>query len=212
MVEIARQTGQGPLDVIRRPCMGLPPGAPCPAHKWGTWPQDCICYQEGNYPMQQSRLMWIFVGVVLALVCLIGTWFAIDFAFGADVDKSCMTKAQAAAQHPGKWLYWHGPRHCWDDHPGRFTSRAAVYGKKNTLKLPPPPLDANANVPHHSGRPIETVEEARPTIFYPSLMSGSGTSDAMLHPEQMTTWPVIADFDLDPPQFIPWQKRVSAAF
>jgi hypothetical protein len=25
----------------------------------------------------------------------------------------------------------------------------------------------------------------------------------------MTNWPAIADFDTDPPQFIPWQRRIS---
>lgn len=32
----------------RRPCYGLPPGAPCPTHKDGTWPWACECYRLGD--------------------------------------------------------------------------------------------------------------------------------------------------------------------
>jgi hypothetical protein len=198
-----------PPDVIRRPCMGLPPGTPCPTHLWGTWPKDCICYQEGNYPMGRDRLTWIVIGIFFAVATILFTWIAIDLAFGADVDTSCMTKAQAATKYPRQWLYWHGAGHCWDNHAGHYISRVAVYGKQNSLKLPSPKPDANGNVAHHSGRPIETINETRPTIAYPALMSGSGTDDTMLQPQAMTDWPAIIDFDTEPPRFIPWQQRIS---
>jgi hypothetical protein len=45
-------------------------------------------------------------------------------------------------------------------------------------------------------------------IAYPDLMQGSGTSDNMLRPEPLTGWPLVIDFDVDPPLFIPWQQRV----
>jgi hypothetical protein len=205
-----------PPDVIRRPCMGLPPGAPCPTVKLGTWPQDCVCYQEGyhttefemkNYDRNiRNRLVLVGVIAVSLVACIL-----IRQAYGADVDKSCMTKAQAQAAHPGKWLYWHGPRHCWDDKPGRFTTNThVVYGKTNSLKLARPALDPNGNVAHHSGKPlIDDAPAPGPSIYYPSLMTGAGTDDAMLRAEAMTTWPAIADFDIDPPAFLPWQRRIS---
>jgi hypothetical protein len=41
-------------------------------------------------------------------------------------------------------------------------------------------------------------------------MPGGGIDDVtMLEPTQMTRWPLVMDFDEDPPQFIPWQKRFS---
>jgi hypothetical protein len=160
--------------------------------------------------------VWIIASVIaVILVSLVCLWLSLEIAFGADVDNSCMTKAQAAAKYPGQWLYWHGPRHCWDNHSGRFSSRAGVYGKTNSLKLPRPPLDANANVTHHSGRPIILAEQTSaqvPTIMYPALMSGGGTDDTMLQPQAMVEWPLIIDIDVDPPQFIPWQRRISSAF
>ena len=140
---------------------------------------------------------------IIIAALLIGT------AYAADIDKACMTKPQAAAKFPGKWLYWHTPQHCWNDQPGHFASRVAVYGKQNSLKLPPPPTDASGNVAHHSGRPIEVQTQDRPTVAYPTLMIGGGTVDSMLRPASMTAWPLIADFDNDPPQFIPWRERVS---
>jgi hypothetical protein len=36
----------------RRPCYGLPPGAPCPTHKDGTWPWACDCYRQGDASMR----------------------------------------------------------------------------------------------------------------------------------------------------------------
>jgi hypothetical protein len=122
-----------------------------------------------------------------------------------------MTREQAMAVHPGQWLYWHGAGHCWSNNPGKFTSRKGVYGKTNSLKLGKPPLDANGNVPHHSGTPIEIIEPVempRPTIAYPELMAGIGTTDQMLRPYPMTSWPPVMDIDADPPAFIPWQQRI----
>lgn len=181
-----------PPDVIRRPCMGLPAGTPCPTHTLGTWPQDCVCYQEGIYPVPFDRT-WIIVGAVaIVLATLVGLWLSLEAAFGADVDQSCMTKAQAQAKYPKQWLYWHGQQHCWDNHSGRLAVRH--------------PASPRPDLPSHA--PSIDLPEG-PSVFYPSLMTGAGTSDDMLQPEAMTNWPAIADFDTDPPQFIPWQQRIS---
>jgi hypothetical protein len=181
-----------PPDVIRRPCMGLPPGTPCPTHALGTWPKHCICYQEGNYPMRRDRLTWITIGILIALTTGIGVWLAIEFAFGADVDPVCMTKTQAAARYPKQWLYWHGANHCWDNHSGRLAVRHPA-----TPQPAPEPHAPSIDMPEG------------PSIAYPSLMGGGGTDDAMLRPQPMTVWPEIFDFDVEPPPFIPWRQRIS---
>jgi len=170
-----------------------------------------------------------FTPPVIIMVLLVGLgllfllWVAIDYAFGADVNETCLTREQARVKYPGQWLYWHTANRCWDNVNVRSTharsvaaavvSRPATWGKQNSLKLPKPIPDANGNAAHHSGRPVLPEMAARgPTVFYPSLMAGGGTDDGMLRAESMTMWPTIADFDVDPPQFIPWQQRIAALF
>jgi hypothetical protein len=182
-----------PPDVIRRPCMGLPPGTPCPTHKWGTWPQDCLCYQEGIYPMKYDRT-WIIVAIIaIAIMSFVGLWLGAEIAFGADVDHGCMTKAQAQAKYPKQWLYWHGAGHCWDNMRG---------GRSTIVRTAPP----TAPVEHASDSPRM---EKSASIAYPSLMAGGGTDDAMLQPEAMTTWPLVMDFDEQEPTFVPWSQRIT---
>ena len=69
------------------------------------------------------------------------------------------------------------------------------------------PVDGNGNAVQHDIRPL--VTERGPTIFYPVLMSGGGTDDIMLRGEAMQTWPVIADFDVEPPLFLPWLRATT---
>jgi len=40
-------------------------------------------------------------------------------------------------------------------------------------------------------------------------MSGGGTDDIVLRGETMQTWPVVADFDADPPLFLPWLRATA---
>jgi hypothetical protein len=167
-----------------------------------------------NYSGPLSWPVGIIVLVVIAALAL-ATWGLIGLAYGADNSPPCLTKAQAQAKWPGQWLYWHTANRCWDNVNTRSTSSHAVAAaikrvpysvNRNPLQLNKPLLDANGNTIHHSGRPI--VLEPGPTVAYPTLMAGGGTSDDMLNPTAMNTWPLIADFDEDPPQFIPWQRRV----
>jgi hypothetical protein len=142
---------------------------------------------------------WVIITIiVISIMTIVGVWLGAEFAFGADVDGGCLTKAQAQTRYPRQWLYWHGVGHCWDNRPGR---RAAV-------RAPPPTPDANGNAPHHGRTPLQT-DYIGPSVAYPSLMGGGGTDDTMLRGEAMTLWPLIADFDTDPPAFIPWQKRIA---
>lgn len=118
----------------------------------------------------------------------------------ADID--CLTQSQARAKYPGKWLYWHGPNRCWDDRNLRMAPNKYSVNR-NPLQLGKPPVDASGNTVHHSGAPIIPSKN----IFYPELMPGPGTEDSMLQPDTMQTWPLVADFDSEPPQFLPWQQR-----
>jgi len=169
--------------------------------------------------MRFRQMEWIFWAGIISLLVLIGVIMIGSWkALGADNDPPCLTKEQARAKYPGQWLYWHTASRCWDNINTRsaharataaaFKSKPAVWGKENSLKLAKPLLDPNGNTPHHSGRPV-IAEVKGPTVFYPELMNGGGTTDNMLRADTMTMWPPIADFDSDPPQFIPWQKRIA---
>lgn len=162
-----------------------------------------------------------FLWPALAIVIFAAACIAIIFwlLFGAvnaragDVDLPCLTKAQAQAKWPKQWLYWHGLHKCWDNvstrgrYAQRVTQRVATWGKGNSLKLPKPLGDANGNVSHHSGKPV--IIDRGPTVAYPSLMPGAGTTRDMMRSDSISGWPLIMDFDADPPQFIPWQQRVT---
>jgi hypothetical protein len=176
--------------MIKRPCHGLPPGAPCPTYERGTWPRDCTCYQEAQPGGWADRIVrrWLIAALVLCLAFS----FVMIKAFGADVDPSCLTHDEAARRYPNQWLYWHTARHCWDNHSSRTALRHPASPK--TVRLPPP-------------APSIDMPEG-PTVAYPSLMPGIGSSDNMLRPDPMTIWPPVFDFDAEPPLFIPWQQRV----
>jgi hypothetical protein len=159
------------------------------------------------------------VGVVIIVsltVIIIVMWIVFaNAAQAGDIDRPCLTKAQAQAKWPGQWMYWHGLNKCWDNvstrgrYAQRETQRVATWGKQNSLKLAKPNPDPNGNVTHHSGRPLIVDPPAGPTVAYPSLMPGAGTTPDMMRPDNMKGWPLIVDFDVDPPKFIPWDQRVS---
>jgi hypothetical protein len=137
------------------------------------------------------------VVIMLAAIAVValGVWAVL----GAE----CLTKEQARARHPGAWLYWHGSSRCWDNQRG---GRQVYSVNRNPLQLGKPPIDGNGNQARHGGRPI--IAEPKPYVAYPTLIAGGGTSADMLTPHAMSTWLSIADFDTDPPVFIPWQQRV----
>jgi len=153
----------------------------------------------------------IFAIALAIIITLIGTWLAVELAFGADAAQPCLTKAQAQAKWPGQWLYWHTAQRCWDNVNTRraISSPPMRYSvNRNPMQLGKPPIDANGSAASHSGRPLPTPP--RQAIAYPALMPGGGIEDpALLDPQTMTMWPPIMDFDADPPAFIPWQKRFS---
>lgn len=137
-------------------------------------------------------------------------------AAAADNNPPCLTKEQARAKWPKDYIYWHGANRCWDNisvkRAHAVASRSAVWGRENSLKLAKPNLDSSGNIVRHSGRPIFVDPPLGPSVAYPTLMAGGGTTDNMLQAGPMTSWPLIMDFDVEPPQFIPWQKRIAAAF
>ena len=189
-------------DHARR-CYGLPPGAPCPAHDDGTWPEGCDCYGQGGGGMKYSgSLTWaVVIAVMLAIaIALISIGLVVN-ALGADNLTPCLSKAEARAKYPKQIIYWHTINHCWDNVPVR------VAHPRKTDRLPT--VDANSNVAPRRATAVASVRPSLPTVFYPSLMSGGGTDDIMLRGEAMQTWPAIADFDTDPPLFLPWLRATA---
>jgi hypothetical protein len=98
-------------------------------------------------------------------------------------------------------LYWRTAQHCWYSkrHGPRVKAKPSIEPNgsiepKKIAKIAPAALAAQAH---------------EPTVAYPTLMAGGGTVNAMLQPEAMTHWPFIMDVDEPPPQFIPWQERIT---
>lgn len=142
--------------------------------------------------------------IVLAAIAVlaIGVW--------AVMGAECLTKEQARARHPGAWLYWHGSSRCWDNQRGNKTGQSrAVQVAHSAQQLDKSPIDGNGGLGRQGSRPIAV--EKSPTIFYPDLIRGGGTTNNMLYPHTVASWSPITDFDSDPPPFLPW-ARVSAAF
>jgi hypothetical protein len=179
-----------PPDVPR--CRGLKPGMPCPV------PDDCDCKRmdaEMDAAYHRNDRIVLYVSLVLALAAAI-SFFAVWKTMAADVDRACLSKAEARAKYQTSHLYWHGSGHCWDNRATRATT------KGDRLPLHRPKLEPDGALVQ------KTIVAAGPTVAYPDLMPGGGTVVAMLQPEAMTRWPLVADFDADPPQFTPWRERV----
>lgn len=163
-----------------------------------------------------GSLTWLAVGIVLLsiIIALISIGMVVT-ALGADSIAPCLTKEQARAKWPQEWLYWHGVNHCWDNVRGRAKTANMPNGEVKIIVAPKPnrarkadrsdAFDANGNAAHFSGKPVEIKG---PSTYFPDLMPGRGTDDALMRPDPMTWWPVLIDID-NPPQFIPWQRRVS---
>jgi hypothetical protein len=182
-----------------RKCYGLRPGAPCPAYDDGSWPDGCNCMQLRNSFTGTLTRAGVIVGLVVFALLFLALWAIVDVAFGADVgyNPHCLTKEQARAKFPNGVIYWHTANRCWNDvAPGRAVNRIAKGPRQDTQ------LDASGNAT--SRRVSPTITQERPSIYYPELMGGGGTSSDMLHPYAATRWQSITDFDNEPVPFIPW--------
>ena len=171
-----------PPDVPHPRCYGLPPGAPCPV------PDDCDCYMQGRQVRDSTEQCLAYIATVaVAAIVIVGVWFMLEKAFGADVDGSCLTHEQARAKWPTSYLYWRTARHCW-----------YARGGHRIAPKPRPSIEPNGNAvqPKRADTPA-------PLIAYPDLMAGGGTDDTMLKPGSMTQWPMLDE----PREFKPWQER-----
>lgn len=186
-----------PPDVppLKRHCYGLPPGAPCPS------PEDCECFREGSMSMRDRAEQFFAYAFILVatFIVITGVWMLMEKAFGADNEPPCLTKQAARAKYPGKYLYWHTADHCWNASPGR----------RHSPTPHPKPAPKPQNEPDGSVAPAKAVAQAGPTVAYPALMTGSGTTPDMLDPNAMTRWPLVYDLDVPPPQFVPWNDRIN---
>jgi hypothetical protein len=108
--------------------------------------------------------------VLVALVALVAS------SVSARASPSCATLAEARAAYPGKHLYWHGPRHCWDD---RGPGHAAV-SKPVRPALPPAQIN----------------DAPAPTILYPTLVMDMDPPDpALLASAPVSAGPLLLDVD-----------------
>jgi hypothetical protein len=97
-----------------------------------------------------------------------------------------------------------------DDVLGSLTDRSNPgLSRPNPLRLSRPLRDANGNLLHHSGRPIEV--SASPVIIYPTLIPGPRIDASLLLPASMKSGPILIDTDVMQ-VFIPWEFRVTGMF
>ena len=202
-----------------RKCYGLRPGAPCPAYDDGTWPEGCKCMQLRNSFTGTLTRAGVIVWLVVFALLFCAIWLIVDVAYGADNAAPCLTKEQARAKWRTEWIYWHGANHCWDNVRGTANTANKPDNTVQIIRAPKPnratkggrmdtpQVDASGNEVQHSNS--QPVIGRGPTIFFPVLMSGGGTDDIMLRGEAMQTWPVIADFDVEPPLFLPWLRATT---
>jgi hypothetical protein len=175
---------------INRPCDTVGPGAPCPTHDNGTWPEDCICYQEGQ-PGSWLRLIrrsektmltafYVF-GLCLLTAVLVLMFLLMPAALAAP---SCLTKSEARENWPRAHLYWHGRSRCWDNRRG---------GSRHYIrKLPSDALIIRAQV--------------IPSLVDP-LIKNEMDEQADVEPFVIIFFPVDERLN-----FITWEYRVSGPF
>lgn len=93
---------------------------------------------------------------------------------------------------------------------GSLTDRSNPgLGRPNPLRLSAPLRDANGNLLHHSGRPVEV--SASPVIIYPILIPGPRLDASLLLPASIKSGPILIDIDVMQ-VFIPWEFRVAGVF
>jgi len=218
--------------MLTRPCSSVPPGAPCPTHDDGTWPERCVCYCESRGDLSISAKVGIALTVAGFLAFFTVLLFAIT-AKAADNDAPCLTLDQARKKWPGVHLWYslQGDKKCWSDERVRsFRAPPARAAKpshvrysvnRNPLQLPKPALDANGMAIHHSGAPLvvfvsedeftdlDAQADKGPSIFYPALLPGLPV--LILEPREMTGWPLLVDIDVQQ-VFTPWEFRIAGAF
>jgi hypothetical protein len=169
--------------------------------------------------------MLAVVAVTIAIAFFVSL-FAIWQVMAADVAPVCLTKEQARAKWPKEWLYWHTAHHCWDNVRGTANTASKADGTVQIIRAPKPNRAMKADRKDMAARPGfdtndnmvrplpksgsgRTIKVESPSIYFPDLMPGGGTVVAMLQTDAMTTWPLVADFDADPPRFEPWRERIT---
>lgn len=162
---------------------------------------------------KRNHLLQLVIEILASAVVFAAiVWLIVGVAAASE----CLTKEQARAKWPTQHLWWHTKDRCWDDQPGRvhYQPRKKL---RDSLKLSPPPRDANGNIAHHSGAPVDggfneiDAQADKRSVIYPALMPGQAAEPWMIVPVAMTAWPMLIDIDLSP-NFDPWQNRIAGAF
>jgi hypothetical protein len=121
-----------------------------------------------------SRFIFVLCALLVAL------------SVPARASPECKTLAEARAAYPGKHLWFHGPRHCWDATPGR----------RHFIR--------HRQAPTTAPEPIKN-DRRDPTIVWPTLTQGAGVDAPFLNAAPATAWPLLLDVDAltaepDPPE------------
>lgn len=100
------------------------------------------------------------------------------------------------------------PRAQTTDQPGSLTDRSNPgLGRPNPFRLSVPLRDANGNLLHHSGKPVEISASTSITTLIP----GPRIDASLLLPTSMKSGPILIDIDVMQ-VFIPWEFRVVGMF
>src|SRR5512143_343683 len=113
-----------------------------------TWHVYGICEHADEHARSlaaSSGVMLLIAASLLAALALVLAATAASMAA-----PGCMTKSEARAQWPTRHIFWHTADRCWDDSPGR--------GNRKARWLPKPSEDANGNIAHHSGAPVDVTQ------------------------------------------------------
>jgi hypothetical protein len=118
------------------------------------------------YKLKDSRLDYKKLLGKIALCAML-----VALCVPARASPICPTLAEARAAYPGRYLFWHTARHCWNATPGRRH------------------YDAPTPVP--AARPDKT-----PMLLFPTLVHSAAELDAaLLAPEPSSTGPLLLDVD-----------------
>ena len=174
---------RAPPDIPR--CVGLPPGAPCPAHNDNSWPEGCDCYMQYQPESDwNSNVATTLVVCVLAAIGLLILLYSV--AYGSDNQPDCMTRGQARAAYPDRALYWRSPKRCW--YAGQIVRN--VSSREKTARPAPRPA-------RHAVKTMHWDEF--------NELDAAADRDTYFNGESVPVWRLAP---IPHPRFLPWDERI----
>jgi hypothetical protein len=136
-----------------------------------------------NHPRDDSTIALALVACVIAAIAIIAMTFFVLGAAAADNDvrEECLTREQARARYPGRWLYWRTSRRCWYAQEGRKAS--------------------NPNHPSRPARP--TIKTVRWNEY--NELDAAADRDTFFDGAPIPIWRLAP---IPHPRFVPWEQRI----